>query len=136
MARVIAADPKLADWQHRRDRDQAILGIVRRVLPRNLAADIAVADAESGELKLAAPSGAFAAVLRQRGADLLPALAREGWEFTAINVVVQPRNFPLVKKKSPQIQWDSLASRPLAGLRDNLAPGPLKAALARLLRGR
>lgn len=136
MARVIAGDPKLADWQRRHARDQAIIQIVRQALPQNLAADIHVADAESAELKLSAPSGAFAAVLRQRGAGLLPALARKGWEFTAIKVIVQPRNVPIKRHKSSQIQWDAQASRPLANLRDDLPAGPLKAALARLLRGR
>jgi hypothetical protein len=136
MARVISGDPQLADWQRRHARDQAIIRVVREALPRALSADIAVADAESGELRLAAPSGAFAAVVRQRGADLLSALARKGWEFTAIKVVVQPRNMPLSRKKSAQIQWDASATTPLAGLRDDLPTGPLKAALARLLRGR
>ncbi len=136
MARVLSGDPQLADWQRRYARDQAIIRIVRDTLPRTLSADIAVADAESGELRLAAPSGAFAAVLRQRSAALLSALTRKGWEFTAIKVVVQPRNTPTPKKKSSQIQWDAQASKPLAGLRDDLPPGPLKAALARLLRGR
>jgi len=136
MARVIASDPRLADWQRRRARDDALMQIVRRLLPRNLGGDIAVADAESGELRLTAPSGAYAAVLRQRSADLLSTLAREGWEFTAIKVVVQPRNNPAIRTKSPQIQWDTRASQPLAGLRDDLPGGPLKAALAKLLRGR
>ena len=133
MARVIAADPALADWERRRARDQAILKIVRRALPRTLAAGIAVADAESGELRLSVQSGAYAAVLRQRGADLLPALAREGWEFTAIKVVVQPGVWPVHDKKLPSIQWDSRANQPLSELRDGLPPGPLRAALAKLL---
>jgi hypothetical protein len=136
MARVLSGDPQLADWQRRYARDQAIIRIVRDALPRALSADIAVADAESGELRLAAPSGAFAAVVRQRGADVLSALAGKGWEFTAIKVVVQPRNMPAPKKKSSRIQWDAQAGKPLVGLRDALPPGPLKMALARLLRGR
>jgi hypothetical protein len=133
MARVIAADPTLADWQRRRARDQSILGIVRRALPRTLAAGVAVADAESGELRLSVQSGAYAAVLRQRGADLLPALAREGWEFTAIKVVVQPGVWPVHDKKPEPNQWDNRANRPLSELRDGLSTGPLKAALAKLL---
>ena len=113
MARVLSGDPQLADWQRRYARDQAIIRVVREALPRTLSADIAVADAESAELKLGAPSGAFAAVVRQRGADVLSALARKGWEFTAIKVVVQPRNMPSSKKKSSQIQWDAQARKPL-----------------------
>ena len=136
MARVIAGDPQLADWRRRHARDQAILGVVCRALPRNLVADIAITDAEPGELRLSAPSGAFAAVLRQRGAALLAALAQEGWEFTAIKVVVQPRHSPEVRRKSVTIQWAAEASPALAGLRDNLPQGPLRAALAKLLRGR
>lgn len=136
MARVIAGDPQLADWQRRYTRDQAILAVIREQLPRTLTTDVVVVDAETDELRLAAPSGAFATVLRQRSARLIAALARKGWEFTAIKVVVQPRNVPAQWHKSSQIQWDATARPPLAGLRDNLPPGPLKAALARLLRGR
>ncbi|MEO6929126.1 MAG: hypothetical protein ABI190_08170 [Casimicrobiaceae bacterium] len=136
MARVIAGDPQLADWKRRHARAEAILAVVRRSLPRNLATDIAIADADAAELRLSAPSGAFAAVLRQRGALLLSALVREGWEFTAIKVVVQPRNSAATWRKSSRIQWDSRANQPLVGLRDQLPPGPLKQALAKLVRGR
>ena len=136
MARVIAGDPQLADWKRRHARAEAILAVVRRSLPRNLATDIAIADADAAELRLSAPSGAFAAVLRQRGALLLSALVQEGWEFTAIKVVVQPRNPPATRHKSSRIQWDNQANQPLVGLRDQLPPGPLKQALAKLLRGR
>ena len=75
-----------------------------------------------------------AAVLRQRGADLVSALAREGLECTAIKVVVQPRPTAGVDRKTKAIQWDESASRALASLCGSLPDGPLKAAVGRLLR--
>lgn len=136
LAHVIAGDAKLADWQRRSARDQAIVRIVRQALPQSFAAEVVVADAQSGELKLGAPSGAVAATLRLRSIDIRSALVREGWEFTAIKVIVQPRNSPEKRPQSLKIQWDARAKQPLAGLRDQLPPGPLKTAVARLLRGR
>jgi Dna[CI] antecedent, DciA len=134
LARVFATDPQMAQWQRRIAHGEAILHVVRRVLPRALGAELAVDAGESGELRLVAASGAMAAVLRQRVADLKPALAREGWEFTDIKVVVQPRAAPAVLKKQHTIQWDANATPALRQLRDTLPEGPLKAAVGRLLR--
>jgi hypothetical protein len=132
---VLAAHPQTAEWQRRVARNEAILKVLRRVLPRALGAELTVDAGESGELRLVAASGAVAAVLRQRAADLMPALAREGLEFTAIRVAVQPRPTVGTSRKSHAIQWDASASTALAKLRGELPDGPLKAAVARLLRG-
>ncbi len=133
LSRIVADDPRLADWGRRRVRDEAILQILRRVLPRALAAEITVADAQSPELIIAGPSGSVAAVVRQRGPDLLARLGREGWEFTGIRVVVQPRVTAGPKAKTVTLQMDSTAIPALAALRDSLAPSPLKDALARIV---
>ncbi len=134
LATIVGHDPLLAQWQRRADRDQAILRVLRRVLPVALAHGIGVRDAGSAELALVTPSGAAAAVLRQRGPDLLPALAREGLEFTAIKVVVQPRPAVEKPKKSISFQWDNDATTAFSALRDRLPEGPLKEAVAQLLR--
>jgi hypothetical protein len=131
---VLAAHPQTAEWQRRVARNEAILKVLRRVLPRALGAELTVDAGESGELRLVAASGAVAAVLRQRAADLLPALAREGCEFTAIRVVVQPRPTAGVARKTHTIQWDGSASAALGQLAGQLPAGPLKAAVERLLR--
>ncbi len=131
---VLAGDATLARWQERRERLDTLTGIVRRFLPRPLAERIHVADAENRDLTLATDGGATAAIVRQRGPDLLAALQREGWEFTGIRVRVQVRAEPAPVKKKAVNQMDRSAFRPLAGLARELPPGRLKAALVRFLR--
>lgn len=131
---ILADDATLARWEERRRRLDALTGIVRRRLPRPLAERIRVADAEGRELTLVSDAGATAAIVRQRGPDLLAALQREGWEFTGIRVRVQVRVEPARLNKRAHNQIDRTALRPLAGLARDLPPGPLKAALARFLR--
>jgi hypothetical protein len=131
---ILAADTTVAAWDTRRRREDALTAIVRRHLPRTLAARIRVVDAQGDEMLLAAEAGAIAAVARQRAPDLLAVLKREGWEFTGIRVRVQVRNEPQLALKPLAIHVDKLALRPLAGLARDLPPGPLKSALARFLR--
>jgi hypothetical protein len=133
LSRIVADDPTLADWQRRRIRDEAVLQILRRALPRALAAQIAIADALALELVIAGPSGAVAAVVRQRAPDLLARLTREGWEFTGIRVVVQPRVTAGAEKKPVTLQLDSAAIPALSALRDGLPPGELRDALERIV---
>jgi hypothetical protein len=134
LKQVLADDATLERWQERRRRLDALTGIVRRFLPRPLAERIHVAQAEDGELTLACEAGATAAIVRQRGPDLVAALRREGWEFSRIRVRVQVRSDPVPVKKLASNQLDRSALRPLAGLARELRPGPLKAALERFLR--
>ena len=131
--RIVADDPSLADWQRRRFRDEALLQLLRRALPRALAAQLAVADAQGRELVIAGPSGAVAAVLRQRVPDLLGRLVREGWEFTGIRVVVQPRPTAGPEKKPVTLHMDSAAIPALSTLRDGLPPGALRDAVSRIV---
>lgn len=133
LSRIVAADPTLADWERRRVQDEKLLRVLRSALPRALAAHVAIADATAQELVIAGPSGAVAAVVRQRVPILLAHLAREGWEFTGIKVVVQPRNERARETKNVTLQMDSAAIPALAALRDRLEEGPLKASLARIV---
>jgi hypothetical protein len=133
LSRIVADDPTLADWQRRRIRDETLLQILRRALPRALTAQISIADAETPELIIAASSGAVAAVIRQRGPDLLACLTREGWEFTGIRVAVQPRVTAGGEKKLVTLHMDSAAIPALSALRDGLPPGALRDALERIV---
>ena len=119
--RILRSDATLAGWAARREREEALAGIVRRHLPRPLALRVRVAEERNGQLELAADAGAVAAIVRQRSAELLTALKREGWEFTGIRVRVQVRVRPA-----------SLAGKPLANPLDRSALQPLSA-LARTL---
>ncbi|MBS0320846.1 MAG: DUF721 domain-containing protein [Proteobacteria bacterium] len=136
LSRVVADEPALAGWERRRARDAAILAVVARGVPRAVAGELAVADAASDVLVLAGPSGAVAAVLRQRVPDLQARLLREGWKFTAIRVVVQPRTHAAPPRKNVTNQLDRSAIPVLAELRDRLPEGPLRASVERLLRRR
>jgi hypothetical protein len=134
LSRILAADPAIAGWDARRRRDDALGAVVRRHLPRPLAERVRVTDAGGGQLDLAVDSGAVAAVVRQRSPDLAVALRREGYEFTGIRVRVQVRTTPAPKRKILPNQPNRDSTRPLAELARGLPAGPLKAALARLLR--
>jgi hypothetical protein len=124
----------LAAWTSRRDREEALAQVIRRHLPRPLALRIRIADERNGQLDLAADAGAVAAVVRQRSAELLTALKREGWEFTGIRVRVQVRSDAVLARKPLANPVDRSSLRPLAALSRTLAPGPLKTALDRFLR--
>jgi len=132
--RILRSDTTLAGWAARREREETLAGIVRRHLPRPLALRIRVAEERNGQLELAADAGAVAAIVRQRSAELLTALKREGWEFTGIRVRVQVRVQPLPQRKILANPVDRSRLQPLATLSRTLPPGPLKTALERLLR--
>jgi len=134
LERILRSDATLAGWTARRDREMALAGIVRRHLPRPLAPRVHVTEERNGQLELAADAGAIAAIFRQRSAELLTALKREGWEFTGIRVRVQVRVQPLPQRKILANPVDRSRLQPLATLSRTLPPGPLKTALERLLR--
>jgi hypothetical protein len=131
---IVGADATLAAWEARRRREEALTEIVRRILPRPLAMRIHVADARNGLLELAADAGAVAGLLRQRSAELMRNLQREGWEFTAIRVRVQVRFDAVPSPKSLANPLDRSSLRPLVALARDLPAGPLKVALERFLR--
>jgi hypothetical protein len=134
LQRILRSDATFAGWAARRDRDEALAGIVRRHLPRPLGLRIRIAQERNGQLELAADSGAVAAVVRQRSAELLTALKREGWEFTGIRVRVQVRADPPPRPKVLPNPIDRSLLQPLAQLVRTLPAGPLKTSLERFLR--
>lgn len=134
LQRIVTADAQLAAWNRRRLHEEAVLRAVRRLLPRPVAERVRVVDSLGTTLVLATSAGAIASVVRQRVPDLLVGLRRDGWEFNGIAVRVQPESMPLSSRKNEPRQWDSSTRRPLVALEANLSPGPLKAALGRLLR--
>jgi len=134
LQRILRSDATLAGWAARRDREEALAGIVRRHLPRPLGLRIRIAEERNGQLELAADAGAVAAIVRQRSAELLTALKREGWQFTGIRVRVQVRVHPVPPRKILANPVDRSRLQPLATLSRTLPPGPLKTSLERLLR--
>ena len=134
LQRILRSDATLAGWAARRDREEALAGIVRRHLPRPLGLRIRIAEERNGQLELAADAGAVAAIVRQRSAELLTALKREGWQFTGIRVRVQVRSDPLPRRKILPNPIDRQLLQPLAQLARTLPASPLKASLERLLR--
>lgn len=134
LQRILRSDATLAGWSARRDREEVLAAIVRRHLPRPLALRIRRAEERDLQLELVADAGAVAAIVRQRSAELLSALKREGWEFTGIRVRVQVGNEPVPSRKSLAIPVDRSSLQPLSTLARTLPPGPLKTALERFLR--
>ena len=132
--RILGADATLAAWTQRRESEATLTAIVRHHLPRPLASRIRVADAHDGQLELAADAGAVAAIVRQRNTELLAALNRAGWEFSAIRVRVQVRTDSEPKRKVLANPPDRATLQPLATLARDLPRGPLKLALERFLR--
>jgi hypothetical protein len=139
LARVLDSDAEFAGWTARHRREIALTRLVRRHLPRAMAERVHVTDARDGTLELAAGSGAIAAALRQRAADLRTALARDGYDFTEVRVRVQVAGSTSPRPPIAKRQWDSAAASPLFELADRLPGGPLKEALrhwSRRARGR
>jgi len=139
LARVLDSDAEFAAWTARHRREIALTRLVRRHLPHAMAERVHVADARNGTLELAAGSGAIAAALRQRAADLRTALARDGQDFIEVRVRVQVAGSTGLRPVSAKRQWDSAAASPLFDLADRLSGGPLKDALrhwSRRARGR
>jgi hypothetical protein len=134
LQRILRSDATLAGWSARRDREEVLAAIVRRHLPRPLALRIRRAEERDLQLELVADAGAVAAIVRQRSAELLSALKREGWEFTGIRVRVQVGNEPVPSRKPLANPVDRSALQPLSTLARALPPGPLKTALERFLR--
>jgi len=131
LARVFDADPRLAEWRKRHEREAALTRLLRRHLPRPLAERVRVADARDGLLELAAGAGAIAAALRQRAPELRERLARDGFPFSEIRIRVQVSGAATPRPSAPKRAWNSADAAPLFALADRLSEGPLKAALAR-----
>lgn len=134
LKRVIAEDATLASWQARRVREEALLAAIRRQLPRQLGDRLRATELESGEIELIAPAGAVAAAVRQRTPELSMALQREGWLCRGLRVRVQVSTSTANPPKAAPKSIDRATLAPLAKLSAELPSGPLKDAVARLLR--
>lgn len=139
LARVLDADPRLAEWTARHRDEAALTRLVRRHLPRSIGERVRVTDTRNGVLELAASAGAIAAAVRQRVPDLRGALARDGHAFTEVRVRVQVGGATLSGEKTPRPAFDSRDAGPLFDLAERLPDGPLRDALrhwSRRARGR
>jgi len=129
---VLTSDATLAEWLARRDEEQRLDSRIRAVLPRALAERVHVSDGRPPELVLTAGGGAAAALVRQRGPEILGMLRREGWEFTSIRVRVQVGNELSRQTKSPRNQLDDRAVSALERVAGTVGDASLEAALRRL----
>lgn len=111
---------------------------LQKILPTPLGAVCEVARAEQNRLLLAVPSAAHAAKLRQLAPSISRTLCAQGWNLTEISIRIQA---DLRQLKS---QWqrpkpmarplDASALQAFSELHQDLQPGPLADAVARLLR--
>lgn len=105
-----------------------------RALPAALAGHVRVRTLEAGVLSLACPSGALASRLRHQTDALVAALDKRGVNVTSVRVAVDPG---LLGPYVPPVDKPGLPATALAGLAEletGIEDGPLKDALARLLR--
>jgi hypothetical protein len=130
LARVFAADARIAAWTARLKEEAALTALVRRQLPRPLADRVRATGIRETTLELATSAGAVAAAVRQRTPDLIAALRREGCDFTEIRVRVQAAGAMAVDQKHLSRQLDARASA-MFDLAERLPDGPLKHALDR-----
>jgi hypothetical protein len=134
LARILDDDPQVAAWNRRRREEAKVAKAIGSVLPRPLAAHVAVLISAPDRLDLVAPTGTVAAALRQRLPAVREALGREGWDFREIRVRVQPVPGPAVSPKTVVRQRDSAQLPALGRLAETLPDGPLQAAVRRWLR--
>ena len=134
LARILTTDTLLASWHDRMRREALLTTAVRRLLPRALADRVRVAEVAPPVLHLAVAAGAVAAVVRQRTPDILAGLRREGLDFTEIRVRVQVKAEAPLPSKPVKNQKNRVDSAHLRQLAATLPPGPLKAAVERLVR--
>lgn len=134
LSRILASDAVLATWHERMRRESRLTAAVRREVPRALAERVRVVQAEPPLLVLAVPSGAVAAVLRQRSPEILAGLRREGVHFTDLRVHVQLGQGFAAKPKVDIGQRVRINAAPLRALAQDLPDGPLRSAIERLAR--
>lgn len=114
----------------------ALQTATQALLPAGLAKTCRVARLDQHRLTLAVPSPAYAARLRQLAPRIVARLTDSGWNLTEIEVKVQAGLLQTEIKTSQTKQ-----SNPLDGgavdafreLHENLRPGPLADAVARLV---
>lgn len=114
----------------------ALENALQKLLPPALAQACRVARMENQQVTLVVPSAAYAARLRQIAPSTAARLVNSGWNLTEIQVKVQAGLSQSQTKTSlprQSIPLDSQAIDAFRDLQDNLQPGPLAEAVARLV---
>lgn len=114
----------------------ALESALRGMLPPGLAQACRVARMENQHVTLAVPSAAYAARLRQLAPSTVAQLAHSGWNLTEIQVKVQAglsQSGTNASRPKQSIPLDEQALDAFRGLHENLRPGPLADAVARLV---
>ena len=111
--------------------------LIATALPPALASVCQVAKLEKTSLLIVVPSSAHAAKLRQLAPTIVRTLTDKGWNLASITVKVQA-NLPKSGAKSPRPPKEAVplghtALDAFKTLHDNLRPGPLAEAVAKLL---
>ncbi len=104
------------------------------VVPSGLGDAARVANYKSGKIVIHAENGAVATKLRQMSQRLCGELSRSGVECNVMEVKVQPRQIPYQSTGSTQKPLSAKACGTLRDTAESLPEGPLRAALATLLR--
>lgn len=125
--------PELQGLTRQVKRLSALQGTLAEALPANLAASVALAVAETGELLLYADNGAVATKLKHLAPRILIFLQQRGVEVTGIRVQVQAgiRHNPLPQK---QILLSPEGRKAIQDLAKRIESSPLKSALEQLSR--
>ena len=125
--------PELQGLTSQVKRLSALQATLADALPANLAASVALAIAETGELVLYADNGAVATKLKHLAPRILSFLQQRGVEVTGIRVQVQVgiRHNPLPQK---QIFLSPEGRKAIQNLAKRIESSPLKAALEQLSR--
>ena len=109
--------------------------VIRKALPPVLAHTCRVANLDRQCITLAVPAAAHATRLRQLTPTLLRALVAKGWNLNRVEIRVQAGLMAQAGIKPPRevqpLGREALNS--FQALRQNVAPGPLADAIARLL---
>lgn len=125
--------PELQGLTRQVKRLSALQATLADVLPANLAASVALAVSETGELVLYADNGAVATKLKHLTPRILVFLRQRGVEATGIRIQMQVsiRHNPLPQK---QISLSPEGRKAIQELAQRIDNSPLKSALERLSR--
>ena len=125
--------PELQGLTRQVKRLSALQATLADALPANLAASVALAVSETGELVLYADNGAVATKLKHLTPRILVFLRQRGIEATGIRVQMQVsiRHNPLPQK---QISLSPAGRKAIRELAQRVENPPLKSALERLSR--
>lgn len=103
-------------------------------MPLALAQASRVANYKSGKVVIHADNSAVAAKIRQMRERILTACCQGGPECNELEVKVQPRHFDQIHARPAERALSTIARQSLADTARSLPEGPLRAAIAELLR--